>query len=161
MFGRCLNETLGKTHFWLTFAGVYCVFMPMHWMGLLARSRATTGGSLAPTYAGAMLRGFITLATIATISSQVIFLFNFIWSVRRGEKNSSLNPWRATTLEWSVASPPPSDNFGRVEPVVYRGAYEFFSARNGEDCLPQNLAPENVSLSEQDSFELTDREGSA
>ena len=160
MFGRLLNESLGKAHFWLTFAGVYCVFMPMHWMGLLARSQAAPGSSLAYASAGTMLRNFITLATIATISSQVIFLFNFVWSLRRGERNGSLNPWRATTLEWSVASPPPPDNFGRVEPVVYRGAYEFLAAGNGEDCLSQSLAPENTSLSEQASFELTDREGS-
>ena len=159
MFGRCLSETLGKTHFWLTFAGVYCVFMPMHWMGLLARSQAAPGSSLAYPSAGTMWRNFITVATIATISSQVIFLFNFIWSLRRGEKSGRLNPWHATTLEWSVVSPPPPDNFGRVEPVVYRGAYEFFATRNEKDSLPQNLAPDNAKLSEQDLFELTDREG--
>ncbi len=159
MFGRRLNETLGKLHFWLTFAGVYCVFMPMHWMGLLARSRAVLGSSLAPAMAGAIMRNFITVITIATISAQVIFLFNFVWSLWRGETIDNVNPWRATTLEWSVASPPPPDNFGRFEPVVYRGAYEFLAPDRGEDFLPQSLAPESVSLSEEVSFELTDREG--
>jgi len=159
MFGRRLNETLGKAHFWVTFAGVYCVFMPMHWMGLLARARAVLGSSLAPAMAGAIMQKFITVITIATISAQVIFLFNFVWSLWRGETIDNVNPWRATTLEWSVASPPPPDNFGRFEPVVYRGAYEFLSPDRGEDFLPQNLAPEGVSLSEQASFELTDREG--
>lgn len=159
VFGRRLNESLGKTHFWLTFAGVYCVFMPMHWMGLLAHSRATPWSSLAATHTGAIMRDFVTAATIATIAAQAIFLFNFAWSLWRGEKNGSANPWRATTLEWSVASPPPPDNFGLIEPVVYRGAYELLATDHGEDFLPQTLAPESGSLSEQASFELTDREG--
>ncbi len=159
MFGRRLNETLGKLHFWLTFAGVYSVFMPMHWMGLLAHSRAAQGSSLAPANGGTMMRDFITVAAIATISAQVIFLFNFVWSLWRGETIDSVNPWRATSLEWSVASPPPADNFGRFEPVVYRGAYDFVARDRGEDFLPQTLAPESASLGEQASFELTDREG--
>jgi cytochrome c oxidase subunit 1 len=148
MFGRHLNETLGKLHFWLTLVGVYCVFMPMHWMGLLARSQAAQGSALAPATAGTMLRNFITVATIATIAAQVIFLFNVVWSLWRGERSESGNPWRATTLEWSVASPPPPDNFGSVEPLVYRGAYEFLAVDCQEDFLPQTLAAESASLSE-------------
>ncbi len=159
MFGRCLNETLGKAHFWLTFAGVYCVFMPMHWLGLLAHSRATPGISFVPATAATMMRGFITVATIATISAQVIFLFNFVWSLWPREEIDSVNPWRATTLEWSAAPLPPPDNFGRLEPVVYRGAYEFFASCGEKDFLPQTLAPETANLGEHASFELTDREG--
>jgi cytochrome c oxidase subunit 1 len=159
MFYRRLNETLGKTHFWLTFAGVYCVFMPMHWIGLLAHSRAAQGSSLAAANAGTAMRDFITVATIATISAQVIFLFNFVWTLWRGENIDSVNPWRATTLEWSVGSPPPPDNCGRFEPVVYRGAYEFLSSGGEQDFLPQTLPPENAGLGEQASFELKDREG--
>jgi cytochrome c oxidase subunit I len=161
MFGRRLNETLGKSHFWLTFAGVYCVFMPMHWMGLLAHSRAAPGSSLAAATVDTVMRDFITVATVATIAAQVIFLLNFIWSLRRGEKSDGPNPWSATTLEWSVASPPPPDNFGRVEPVVYRGAYEFFSADRGEDFLPQALAAGSVDRNEQTLLEVTNREGSS
>jgi cytochrome c oxidase subunit I len=159
MFGPSLNETLGKVHFWLTFAGVYCVFMPMHWMGLLAHSRATQGSSLAPANAETMMRDFITVATVATISAQAIFLFNFVWTLWRGEKSDSVNPWRATTLEWTVASHTPPDNFGPFEPVVYRGAYELFARGGKQDFLPQSLAPESAGLSEPASFELKDREG--
>jgi cytochrome c oxidase subunit I len=159
MFGRSLNETLGKAHFWLTFAGVYCVFMPMHWMGLLAQSRSATGSSFGPANAVMMMRDFITAATIATIAAQVIFLFNFVWTLWRGEKSDSANPWRATTLEWSIASPTPPDNCGRFEQVVYRGAYEFLAGGGEQDFLPQTLAPENASLGEPGSFELKDREG--
>src|SRR5258708_34818562 len=59
MFGRRLNETQGKLHFWLTFAGVYCVFMPMHWLGLIAHSRPARGNPLAASAAGATARKFI------------------------------------------------------------------------------------------------------
>jgi cytochrome c oxidase subunit 1 len=160
MFGRRLNETLGKWHFWLTFIGVYCVFMPMHWMGLLAHSAAASGSFLFPaTSTITVMRDFITLATTATVAAQVIFFFNFVWTLRRGEKIADPNPWRASTLEWSVASPAPPDNFGSVQPVVYRGAYEFLSNGEAEDFLAQNLAPDRADRNEQALFELTDREG--
>jgi cytochrome c oxidase subunit 1 len=142
MFGRRLSEPLGRLHFWLTFAGVYCIFMPMHWLGLVAHSRAPAGNSLAA--AAEPVRDFITGAIVATIAAQGIFLFNFIRSVWWGAKVNEKNPWRATTLEWSIASPTPFDNFGPAEPVVYRGAYEFGAMGRAEDFVPQHLAPEQV-----------------
>ena len=144
IFGRRLNEPLGKLHFWLTFAGVYCVFMPMHWLGLIAHSRAATGIPVDAAVAATMVRDFITGATIVTIAAQGIFLFNFLWSVLRSAKVNEKNPWRATTLEWSIASPVPFDNFGAAEPVVYRGAYEFSVAGLAEDFVPQHFSPEQV-----------------
>jgi cytochrome c oxidase subunit 1 len=144
MFGRRLNETLGKLHFWLTFAGVYCVFMPMHWLGLIAHSHTAGGNPVAVAMAGATVRNFITGATIVTIAAQGIFLFNFLWSVWRGAKDNEKNPWCATTLEWSTASPTPFDNFGAAGPVVYRGAYEYGASDRTEDFVPQHLAPEQV-----------------
>ena len=153
MFGRRLNEPLGTLHFWLTFGGVYCVFMPMHWLGLMAHYRAASNGSatiasLGTTFGtslgtspGASLRTFVTVATILTVAAQALFLFNFVWSLWRGEKTEDRNPWRATTLEWTVSSPAPIDNFGAVEPMVYRGAYEFSSQGTPEDFVAQNVAP--------------------
>ena len=129
MFARRLNETLGKLHFWLTFAGVYCVFMPIHWLGLMAHSRAAGGdfaaisqldGSFGASFS-ASLRDLVTAATILTVAAQVLFLLNFVWTLSRGEKTEDRNPWCATSLEWSVSSPPPLDNFGASEPIVYRG----------------------------------------
>jgi cytochrome c oxidase subunit 1 len=149
MFGRKLNETLGKLHFWLTFAGVYCVFMPMHWLGLMAHSRGAETASAANTPLeaslgdplGASLRSFVTGATILTVGTQALFLFNFVWSLWRGEKTEDRNPWRATTIEWTVASPVPVDSFGASDPVVYRGAYEFSVAGAPEDFVAQDFAP--------------------
>jgi cytochrome c oxidase subunit 1 len=145
MFGRRLNESLGKTHFWLTFAGVYCVFMPMHWLGLMAHFRAPSTTALASlTAAGSAIRNFVTGAILLTVFAQGLFLINFLWSLFRGEKVLECNPWRATTLEWSVSSPAPTDDFGARDPVVYRGAYEFSLPGVAEDFVPQHIAPEQV-----------------
>jgi cytochrome c oxidase subunit 1 len=143
LFGRRLNEPLGKLHFWITFAGVYCVFMPMHWLGLIAHSHASPGSPLASVAAaGSAIRTFITVAILSTVFAQGLFLINFLWSLFRGEKAEECNPWRATTLEWSVPSPPPADDFGLSDPVVYRGAYEFSLPDVAEDFVPQHFAPE-------------------
>ena len=145
LFGRRLNESLGKTHFWLTFAGVYCVFMPMHWLGLVSQSVKNAGAdpsSIAAWIAPAS--SFITAGIFITIFAQGIFLFNFLWTLLRGERIQEDNPWRATTLEWSVGSPPPADNFGEEEPAAHRGAYEFGVPGAAEDFIPQHIAPDRV-----------------
>ena len=141
MFGRMLNETIGKIHFWITFAGVYAIFMPMHFLGLAGHPRRyadTTGVNyLAPLNE---IHLFITIAAMVTITAQILFVINFFYSLKAGQKASE-NPWNATTLEWSVASPPPFDNFGGQEPVVYRGAYEYGVPDAADDYVPQHLAP--------------------
>src|SRR6266403_1232186 len=143
LFGRRLNEPLGKLHFWITFAGVYCVFMPMHWLGLIAHSLVSPGSPLpSVAAAGSSIRTFITVAILITVFAQGLFLINFLWSLFRGEKAEECNFWRATTLEWSVPSPPPADDFGPSDPVVYRGAYEFSVPDVAEDFVPQHFAPE-------------------
>src|SRR5882724_3044865 len=145
MYGRRLNESLGKIHFWLTFAGVYCVFMPMHWLGLMAHSQAPSTSALASVAAvGSAIRNFVTGAILLTVFAQGLFLINFLWSLFCGEEVLECNPWRATTLEWSVSSPPPADDFGAKDPVVYRGAYEFSLPGVAEDFVPQHIAPEQV-----------------
>lgn len=141
IFARRLNETLGKLHFWLTFAGVYCVFMPMHWLGLIGHSRMSGVDFSTVVPLGISLRTLVAVAALLTIAAQALFLVNFVWSLWRGEKVEDRNPWRATTLEWSVSSPPPIDNFGSSEPVIYRGAYEFTIQASAEDFVPQYIAP--------------------
>jgi len=145
MFGRRLNESLGKIHFWLTFTGVYCVFMPMHWLGLMAHTNLYSGSRRAAIAAiVGPVHTFITVAILLTVFAQGLFLVNFLWSLVRGERVLECNPWRATTLEWSVSSPPPADDFGAKDPVVYRGAYEFGVPDVAEDFVPQHLAPEQI-----------------
>jgi cytochrome c oxidase subunit I len=140
MFGRQLDERLGKLHFWLTFAGVYCVFMPMHWLGLAAHLSPANLPAGVVT-AASSVRSFITVATLATIAAQLVFVVNLVWSLRRGAEAVQSNPWRATTLEWSLPSPPPRGNFDAALPPVYRGAYEFSALILGEECALQNVPP--------------------
>jgi len=92
------------------------------------------------------MQKFVSIAAIATIAVQLLFLINFLYSLKWGKK-AEMNPWRATTLEWTVPSPPPHDNFGGHVPVVYRGPYEFSVPGMTEDYLPQHLAPEKMAKS--------------
>ena len=150
IFGVRLSEPLGKLHFWITFAGVYCVFMPMHWLGLMNHSYSATAISVpAITAFGASLRGLLTVATIITVAAQAVFLFNFVWSLARREKPGDRNPWLATTLEWTVVSPPPVGNFGAVDPIAYRGAYDFRAGSLGQDFVAQNIEHDPSELAAQ------------
>ena len=142
LFGRRLNESLGRTHFWLTFVGVYCIFMPMHWLGLVSQSARNAEADLSSVASWiGPARSFITAGILITVLAQGIFLLNFLWTVFGGERVEG-NPWRATTLEWSAAGPP--DHSGVSNPVVYRGAYEFGSPSLTEDFIPQDQAPDRV-----------------
>jgi len=142
LFGCRMNETLGKVHFWATFAGVYLVFMPMHWLGLLTQSSLLPDAQrMAVASAGASIRTLVTAATIGTVAAQILFVWNFFGSLLRVRAPEPNNPWRATTLEWSVASPAPHRNFGDVLPAVHRGAYEF-TGKSPDDFVAQHIAPE-------------------
>jgi cytochrome c oxidase subunit I len=125
MFGRTMNETLAKLHFWLTFVGAYAIFMPMHYSGMAGQLRRYSQGTeVAWIKALTPIQVFISIAAFVTIASQFIFLFNLFWSMKKGEKATD-NPWEATTLEWTTATPPPHDNFGGRTPVVKNGPYEY------------------------------------
>src|SRR5580700_6793133 len=125
MFGRMMNEKLARIHFFLTLIGTYCVFMPMHYLGLAGQprrySQLTELNYLHPLIP---LNTFITYAAIITVTAQFIFVINLFWSMFKGPKASD-NPWEATTLEWTTATPPPHDNFGGHTPVVNHGPYEY------------------------------------
>jgi len=143
MFGRMMNETLGKWHFWLTFLGVYCVFMPMHYLGLVGNVRrysAFVDDYLAPLIP---VHKFITIAALLTGAAQLIFLWNLIWSRFRGPV-ASQNPWEATSLEWSTTSPPPFTNFS-AHPVVTNGPNEYgVDAPDGTDFVMQAAPPKSA-----------------
>ncbi len=125
MFGRMMNEKLGKIHFLITFIGVYMIFVPMHTMGIIGMPRRYAQFSeyafLVKAHPLVLL---VTIAAIVTAITQIIFVVNFVWSLFKGPR-ATANPWNATTLEWTIPSPPPHDNFAGVLPTVYRGAYEF------------------------------------
>ena len=150
MFGRFMNERLGQLHFWITLVGVYCIFVPMHTMGIVGMPRRYAQfteyrflDTLHP------LVVFVSIAAIITVLTQLVFYFNLIWSVFKG-KQAGPNPWEATTLEWTTDSPPPHDNFAGVLPVVYRGPYEFAVPGAPNDYVMQT---------EPDASEQTERVG--
>ena len=126
MFGRMMSEPLGKIHFWFTFVGAYLIFMPMHWLGIAGGIRRyadyTAVDFLKPLQTSAQFHNNRRVCHCG--AAQLLFLYNFFWSLKHGAK-ASKNPWNATTLEWDTDSPPPLDNFGGHYPSVYRGPYEF------------------------------------
>jgi cytochrome c oxidase subunit 1 len=79
----------------------------------------------------------VSVAAIVTITVQVLFYFNVFWSIFKGKKVTDDNPWEATTLEWTTATPPPHDNFAGVLPVVYHGPYEFAVPGAPKDYIMQ------------------------
>ena len=124
MFGRMLNDRLGKVHFWLTFVLFNAVMFPMFVLGLGGMPRRIYDYT---QYAGLVhftgLNRMMSLAAFTLMTSQFLFAFNFFWSMFRGKKAGD-NPWEATTLEWTVPSPPPHGNF--AGPVtVHCGPYEY------------------------------------
>jgi cytochrome c oxidase subunit I len=140
MFGKMMNETLGKIHFWLTFIFFNLTFFPMHQLGMGGMMRRLYD----PTqYSHLQIQQdtnrFITITAFLLIATQFIFAFNFIYNLFRGVK-APLNPWRANSLEWTAPSPPPHGNFA-ITPIVYRGPYEYSSPESTEDFLMQDAPP--------------------
>jgi cytochrome c oxidase subunit 1 len=125
MFGRMMNESLGRIHFWITLVGTYAIFMPMHYLGMAGHPRRYSQlTELAYLHDLIPVQQFMTYAAFITIGFQFVFVFNLFWSMFKGPKASD-NPWEATTLEWTTATPPPHDNFGGHTPVVNHGPYEY------------------------------------
>ena len=137
MFGRMMNESFGKLHFFLTLAGTYAIFMPMHYLGMAGQTRRYSQFTeVAYQQKLLPLQTFMTYAAIITIAAQFIFVINLFWSMFKGPKASD-NPWEATTLEWTTATPPPHDNFGGVTPVVNHGPYEYGVPGAAKDYVMQ------------------------
>jgi cytochrome c oxidase subunit 1 len=138
MFGRMLNETLGKIHWALTFVFFNLVFFPMHYLGMHGHMRRiydpTQYDFLKPLQP---INEFITVSALCLGASQIFFMVNFFWSLAAG-KRAERNPWHANSLEWVAASPPPHGNFDEI-PTVYHGPYEFSLPGMTEDFLPQNV----------------------
>jgi cytochrome c oxidase subunit 1 len=136
MFGRMMNPTIGKIHFWLTFITYNLVFFPMHGLGAAGHMRRIYDPTQYTFLQGVQwVNELISMSAFALFAAQLLFAYNFIASWFRGEK-APMNPWNDNSLEWTVPSPPPHGNFASV-PVVYRGPYEYSSPLVEEDFLPQ------------------------
>ncbi|MCC6234788.1 MAG: cbb3-type cytochrome c oxidase subunit I [Verrucomicrobiales bacterium] len=150
MSGRKMNEWLGKIHFAGSFVFMNLVFFPMFAQGVAGMSRRMSDGGVSymlndmtadvlgrlPKEVVEANIGISTAAFLLGVA-QIPFIINFFWSIFRGEKVTSNNPWDATTLEWQTPTPPPHGNFDK--PIkVYRGPYEYSVPGAARDYLPQN-----------------------
>ena len=144
MFGRLMSETLGKAHFWLTFGPFFAIFFMQHFVGIEGAPRRyysfTNYDFLRETRLENLV---ISIMAMLLVSAQVVFLANFIWSLFAGSV-ASTNPWQATTLEWTTASPPPHGNFGSAVPSVTRWAYEYGVTDVEGDFAMQTLPAQRV-----------------
>ncbi|MCU1428086.1 MAG: cytochrome oxidase subunit [Actinomycetia bacterium] len=128
VFGKMLNEAMGKTCFWLMVIGFNLTFFPMHFLGFQGQPRRTY------TYAKGF--GWETLNLLATVGAFIIalavltYLVNVIYTMRRGPI-ASADPWDARSLEWMTSNPPPEYNFAEIPIVTHRD--EFWHRKYTED----------------------------
>ncbi len=142
MFGRLMNKPMGYIHFWLTFISAYCVFFPMHFMGLAGVPRRYYSNTAYDQFNVFVdMNQFITMAAILGGIAQLVFLFNFFYSIRNG-KRSPQNPWDSNTLEWTAPVEHFHGNWPGEIPHVYRWAYDYSKPGEEKDFIPQNIPDE-------------------
>jgi cytochrome c oxidase subunit 1 len=140
MFGKMMNDTLGKIHFWGTVIPFNFIFIPLFVLGMGGQHRRIYNYQHFPELAGAgmyQLRQLATIALLVMLAFQLVFFYNCIMSWIKGPK-AGKNPWNANTLEWTTESPPPHGNWPEGLPNVYRGPYEYGHPDREDDYWPQN-----------------------
>jgi cytochrome c oxidase subunit 1 len=136
MFGRYLNSTLGYIHFWVTMIGSYLIFWPMHYQGLAGIPRRYLDKKGWTSFNGfPELDKMITIVSIIVFAVQLMFVFNFFYSIFKGRKVTNPNPWGANTLEWTTPLRPGHGNWEGEIPEVHRWAYDY--AKDGREFIPQ------------------------
>ncbi|MDB2657478.1 cbb3-type cytochrome c oxidase subunit I [Crocinitomicaceae bacterium] len=144
MYGRMLNTRLGYAHFWITLVGAYGVFFPMHFVGLAGAPRRYYDYSVYESFDGNALEMMMDLNVIITIFAiiaafgQILFLFNFFYSIFRGPK-APQNPWRSNTLEWTTPVEHIHGNWPGELPTVHRWPYDYSKPGQEEDFVPQDV----------------------
>lgn len=139
MFLRHMNKKLGYVHFWLTFISAYGVFFPMHFLGLAGVPRRYYTNSAFPMFDNLVeLNVLITCFALLGAFAQIIFLFNFFYSMFRGPK-SVQNPWNANTLEWTTPMAHTHGNWPGALPVVHRWPYDYSKPGKERDFVPQTI----------------------
>ena len=136
MYGRFMNDTLGKIHFWGTIIGAYAVFWPMHYLGMAGVPRRYYSFDNFQTFAyfdG--MNKFITIAAIITFGFQILFVINFFYSIWKGKKMTTRNPYQANTLEWTTPIDTGHGNWPGKLPTVQRWAYDY--SKDGIDNISQ------------------------
>ncbi|MCO4813196.1 MAG: cbb3-type cytochrome c oxidase subunit I [Flavobacteriales bacterium] len=144
MFGKMMNTSLGYVHFWITIIGAYGVFFPMHFVGLAGAPRryynySVYGDFDTETFNIIMdLNVIITYFAIFAALGQLVFLFNFFYSIFKGQV-APQNPWRSNTLEWTAPVEHIHGNWHGELPTVHRWPYDYSKPGADEDFVPQNV----------------------
>jgi cytochrome c oxidase subunit 1 len=139
MFLRMMSKKLGYLHFWLTFVCAYGVFFPMHFLGLAGVPRRYYTNSNFPMFDNLVdINEIVTVFAILGALAQVVFLFNFFYSIFRGEK-APQNPWNSNTLEWTTPMANIHGNWPGPLPVVHRWAYDYSKPGAERDFIPQTV----------------------
>ncbi|MES2836331.1 MAG: cbb3-type cytochrome c oxidase subunit I [Bacteroidota bacterium] len=139
MFGRMMNNKLGYVHFWFTFISVFGVFFPMHFTGLAGVPRRYYSNEAFAIFDGTVeINVLITGFAIFGCCAQVLFIFNFFYSIYKGRK-ASQNPWKSTTLEWTTPVEHLHGNWPGAIPEVHRWAYDYSKPGKDDDFVPQNV----------------------
>lgn len=138
MYGRYLNETILKIHFWVTLVGAYAIFWPMHYMGIGGVPRRYYRFDSFDTFGGwDDMNKFITIVAIIVFLTQLMYVINFFVSIWKGKPVTERNPYRANTLEWSTDIHPVHGNWSGKIPTVERWAYDY--GKDGEEYIPQYI----------------------
>ena len=163
MFGRMMDAKLGYIHFWVSFVGVYMVFFPMHYIGMAGFPRRYYSFTNFDAFSGFTdMNMMISTAAIITFGAQLLFVFNFFYSIFKGRK-ATANPWGSNTLEWTAPIKPGHGNWPGKIPLVYRWPYDYSKPGAKEDFIPQNVpfsqTPESNLPHEKDPEEAPGDEG--
>lgn len=139
MYGRFMNETMGRIHFWVTMIGAYAIFWPMHYMGMAGVPRRYYRFDTFDAFGHFKgLNEFITIAAILVFGAQLLFVFNFFYSIWYGRKMTTQNPWGANTLEWTAPIKPVHGNWPGKIPTVHRWAYDYSKEGADADFIQQH-----------------------
>lgn len=140
MFGRYMNNTLAYIHFWVTICAAYLIFWPMHYMGLGGLPRRYYSDAAFETFNKfADLNMFISTVAAISFCVQLLFVFNFFYSIWRGKKVTSQNPWESNTLEWTTPINPGHGNWVGEIPEVHRWSYDYSKPGHEKDFVPQTV----------------------
>lgn len=136
MYGRYLNNTMGYIHFWVTILGAYLIFWPMHYEGLAGMPRRYLDYSNWESFKQfADLNKFISTVALIVFAVQLMFVFNFFYSIWKGRKVTNANPWGSNTLEWTTPIRPGHGNWPGEIPEVHRWAYDY--GKDGREFISQ------------------------
>ncbi|MCH2223275.1 MAG: cbb3-type cytochrome c oxidase subunit I [Crocinitomicaceae bacterium] len=144
MYGRVMNTRLGYAHFWITIIGAYGVFFPMHFVGLAGAPRRYYDYTVYGEFDSGSLEQMMDLNVIITVfamiaaTGQLLFLFNFFYSIFRGPV-SPQNPWNSTTLEWTTPVEHVHGNWPGELPTVHRWPYDYSKPGSDVDFIPQDV----------------------